>query len=163
MMSVLTSLQDSAISTWLRESESFWALPAMLLFHTTGMGILVGTSWALDLRLLGVARGIPLEPLRPMFRVMWIGFWINAVTGVLLFAQEAASKGTSVTFITKMLFVVLGMVTVVLLQRDLYGNGTGAVQVSTRTKRLARISLIVWTIAITAGRLLGYTPIHENS
>jgi hypothetical protein len=163
MMSVLTSLQDSALSTWLRESESFWALPAMLLFHTTGMGILVGTSWALDLRLLGVARGIPIEPLRPLFRAMWVGFAINAVTGVLLFAQEAASKGTSITFIIKMLFVLLGMVTVVLLQRDLFGGANAAIEVSARTKRLARISLIVWTIAITAGRLLGYIPIHESS
>ncbi len=80
----LQTIEDTGLSTWLRESESPFAFYFILLFHTFGLAILVGSNVVVDLRLLGVARGIPLAPLRRLFRIMWIGFSINAVTGVLL-------------------------------------------------------------------------------
>ena len=45
----------------MRESPSVWAFPTILTLHTTGMGILVGASWLLDLRLLGINRNVPLS------------------------------------------------------------------------------------------------------
>jgi len=43
------------------------------LFHTFGLALLVGANAVVDLRLLGVARAIPLAPLKRLFRIMWIG------------------------------------------------------------------------------------------
>ena len=80
----LQAIEDTGFSTWLRESESPFAFYFILLFHTFGLALLVGTNMVVDLRLLGVARGIPLVPLKRFFSIMWIGFAINAVTGVLL-------------------------------------------------------------------------------
>ena len=59
-MEILTSLEHSGVATWIRESPSIWGYPTILTLHTVGLAVLVGANWALDLRLLGVARQIPL-------------------------------------------------------------------------------------------------------
>ena len=50
------------------ESPSVWAFPTVLTLHTTGLAVLVGASWLLDLRLLGISnRNIPLSAFRWVF------------------------------------------------------------------------------------------------
>ena len=156
MTEVLASLQESGFATWLRESESIWALPTVLTFHTIGLGILVGSAFAFDLRVLGIARSIPLVPLRTLFRVMWFGFWINAVTGVALFVADASRKATSPTFLTKMTFVAIGVVTLVLIRRHVYGPAADLDRPSSTARLIALVSILAWSAAISAGRLLAY-------
>ena len=50
MMELLTVLEDSAFSTWLRESTSLWAYPTILTLHTVGLAVLVGLNATVDLR-----------------------------------------------------------------------------------------------------------------
>ena len=156
MTEVLASLQASGFSTWLRESESIWALPTVLTVHTIGLGVLVGAAFAFDLRVLGMARSIPLAPLTTLFRIMWAGFWINLVTGVALFAADASRKATSPTFLTKMTFVAIGVVTLVLIKRHVYVKGADPDGISSTAKLFALVSIVSWTAAISAGRLLAY-------
>ena len=94
-MALLTWLESTGLSTWVREGESIWAFPTILTLHTFGLGLLVGANTIVNLRLLGIGRRVPLEPLRPLFSVMWGGFWLNAFTGSLLFAADATERGTS--------------------------------------------------------------------
>ena len=70
------------------------------------MMLLVGCAWVVDLRLLGIARSIPIGPLRPLFRIMWAAFWINLATGVLLFIADPERKATSLLFGFKMLLII---------------------------------------------------------
>ena len=157
MMEVLTALQQSALSTWLRESQSTWALPMVLTLHTLGLGVLVGAAFAFDLRVLGMGQAIPLAPLKTLFRVMWVGFWINAATGALLFASDAVRRGTSLTFLTKMVLVAAGVATIILLKRRVYGrDGASVDRISGAARLLAVTSIVVWCAAISAGRLLAY-------
>src|SRR5215470_8280639 len=109
MMDMLTALHDSAFSTWIRESESVWAFPTVLTVHTFGMMLLVGCAWLVDLRLLGVARTIPIGPLRPLFRIMWVAFWINLATGTLLFIADPERKATSFLFGIKMVLIAINL------------------------------------------------------
>ena len=153
---MLESLEGSAFSVWLRESPSIWAYPTVLTLHTLGMGVLAGASAAFDLRLLGIARPIPLNALRILFPVMWSGFWVNALTGSMLFAANATTRATSALFILKLCFVALGVATIVLLKRHVYDAPPGARSVSPRAGLLAVASLLMWLAAITAGRLLAY-------
>jgi hypothetical protein len=157
MTDLLVSLQESGLSTWLRESDSLWALPTILTLHTLGLAVLVGSSWAFDLRVLGMGRTIPLGPYRTMFKVMWAGFWINFVTGLLLFAADAERKAGSTLFLLKMSFVIVGVVMLVMIRKHVYGSD-GAVpeRVSSSAKVLALVSIAAWTAAIGAGRLLAY-------
>src|SRR5262245_20988645 len=117
-MPFLSALDQSAFSTWLRGSDSIWAFPTVLTLHTMGMMLLAGASAALDMRLLGVARQIPLSMLRPLFPMMWGGFWLNLVTGSMLFVSDATTKGTMPLFFAKMLFVAIGVVTTLRIRRE---------------------------------------------
>ena len=155
-MRILSSLEASSFSMWLLGSNSIWAYPTVLTLHTFGMMVLVGASAMLDLRLLGFGRGIPLDSLKTLFGVMWAAFWLNAVTGSMLFAADATKRGTSVIFLVKLLLVASGVVTIVLIRREVYGKNPSPVTVSGTAKLLATASLLVWSAAITTGRLLAY-------
>ena len=150
------ALQNTGVSTWIREANSLMAFPGILTLHTMGLGVLVGAAVVLDLRLLGMGGRVPLAPMRDLFRLMWIGFVINAVTGTLLFAADAVRRGTSLFFLTKLLLVACGVVTMVLIKRDVFGPNADPMRPSTMAKRLALASLLIWSAAITAGRLLAY-------
>lgn len=156
MMDLLAGLEGSAMSTWVREAPTVWAFATILTLHTLGMGVLVGASAVLDLRLLGVGRTIPLAPMRTLFRVMWAGFWLNLVTGVVLFAADASARGTQGLFLVKLLFVAMGVTTMILIKRHVYRAHADPGVVRGTTKGLALLSLLVWVAAITAGRLLAY-------
>src|SRR3979409_2730927 len=100
-MSLLVWLESLPLSIWVHESPSVWAQPTVLTLHTMGMGVLVGASWVLDLRLLGIIRNIPLSAFRWVFRAVAVGLIVNVVTGVLLFAQRATTLGTAIPFLLK--------------------------------------------------------------
>jgi hypothetical protein len=156
MIDFFTWLEGSAFSTWVREAPTIWAFSTILTLHTFGMGVLVGASALLDLRLLGIGRTMPLGPLESLFRIMWVGFWLNLVTGSMLFAADATSRGTQWLFFVKMLFVITGVVTMVLIRKQVYGAKTEPVAVNGTARGLAAVSLVAWAAAITAGRLLAY-------
>lgn len=155
-MSFLASVEAGTFFTWLRESDSIWAFPTVLMLHALGMMLLSGAAAVLDLRLLGMARGIPIASLRPLFPVMWGGFSLNAVSGALLFGAYATSKGAMPLFFIKLGFVCAGVVTIVLIRREVYPTTLAAEPVSSRGRVLAVASLMLWVAAITAGRLLAY-------
>src|SRR5438132_6748415 len=104
-MGVLVWLESLPLSIWVHESPSVWAQPTVLTLHTMGMGVLVGASWMLDLRLLGVGKNIPLPAFRWVFRAVAISLFVNVVTGVLLFAGRATLWGRAFPFLLKMFFV----------------------------------------------------------
>src|SRR5688500_14785452 len=120
MMDLLAALEASALSRLVVETDSIWSYPTILTLHTLGLGLLVGGSWALALRLLGIGRTIPLGPLRALFPMMWLGFWINAVTGSMLFVADATTRGTSALFMAKLSFVAIGVMTIVFIRRKVY-------------------------------------------
>ena len=59
---LLEWIESTSVGLWMRESPSVWAFPTVLTLHTAGMAVLVGASWLLDLRLLGISnRNTPLS------------------------------------------------------------------------------------------------------
>jgi hypothetical protein len=156
MMVFLGSLEHSAFSTWLRESGTIWAYPTVLTLHTVGLALLVGASWALDLRVLGFGDQIELAAMANSFRVMWIGFWINAVTGLLLFASDATAKGPSRLFHWKLGLIAVGVGTIFLIKRAVYGRGVEEASIGGAAKLLAVASIVIWLAAIAAGRFMAY-------
>ena len=156
MMDVFTWLEGSSLSVWVREAPTIWAFATIITLHTFGLAVLVGASAVLDLRLLGIGRSVPIASLRGLFSVMWAGFWLNLVTGSVLFAADAASRGTQPLFLVKLLFVAVGVTAMILIKRDVYGTSVAPVVVNSTTKRLAALSLLVWAVAVVTGRLLAY-------
>jgi hypothetical protein len=153
MMELLASLEASGFGTWLRESGSIWAYPAVLTLHTMGLGVLVGASTVLDLRLLGCAPRIPLEPLERLFPIMWAGFWVNALSGVALFVADATTKGTTTVFMAKLAIVIVAIWVLRRMRTVVYGGRAGAAM---GARLLAATSLLLWIAAIATGRYMAY-------
>jgi hypothetical protein len=152
-------LEATSLSTWIRESTSVWAFPAILSLHTIGMGFAAGLNAAVDLRILGFAPFIPLFELRRFLPVMWIGFWVNAVSGVLLLVAYPTKALTNPVFYVKLSFIALALVGIRAMGQSVFGDAA----VTKRNRLLAIASLVCWTGTITAGRLLAYTYRHLTS
>ena len=153
-MSFLLSVENSAFGTWVRESKSLWAYPTILFLHTVGLGFLVGLNAAIDLRIIGFARKVPLAPMEKFYKIMWAAFWVNALSGTALLIADATTKLFNPVFYIKMSFVALAMMNMIALRRRLF-RGT-SIDVARFGRALAITSLIFWGGAITAGRLMAY-------
>jgi len=155
-MGVLAWLESLPLSVWVHESPSVWAQPTVLTLHTMGMAVLVGASWVLDLRLLGISRNVPLSAFRWVFRAVTVGLIVNLATGVLLFAQRATTLGTAIPFFIKMGLVIASVATLVPLRSLVFRSNAEQREVSGSARLLAIASILAWSGAITAGRLLAY-------
>ena len=157
----LAWVESTTLSQWIIGSPSMFAFPGILALHAIGMGFAVGISAVLDLRILGVAEGVPLIEIRRFVPILWLGFWLNAVSGVLLLIGYPTKALTNPVFYLKLLLIVVAMVLLVRISRTAFdesAQGTGLDPVSSRRlRRMAIASLVCWTGAITAGRLLAYT------
>jgi hypothetical protein len=149
-------LESTPLNQWIIGSPSLFAFPGILALHAIGMGIAAGLSAAIDLRILGVAPGVPLSEMRRLMPVLWAGFWLNAASGVLLLIGYPTKALTNPVFYLKLTLIAVAMVLVKRMGRQLIApaaDGPGAA----RLRRLAMISLGCWAGAVTAGRLLAYT------
>jgi hypothetical protein len=95
---------------------------------------------------------------------MWAGFWANALSGVLLLIAYPTKALTNPVFYLKLTFIALALVSYRLLLESAFKDASFDVTPATRRCRILAIgSLICWTGAITAGRLLAYTYSHLTS
>lgn len=157
MLDFFQMLQDSAFGVWVSASPSIFAYPTILMLHTVGLALVVGPNAVLDLRLLGAGARIPLAELRPVFRVMLIGFILNASTGIALFVSEASEKGVAWIFWVKLAIIAVALLVAQRTKRLVFGGVTPPEgNVSLGVKLLALASLALWFGAITAGRLMAY-------
>jgi hypothetical protein len=138
-----------------------WGFPFILILHSVGLAFLVGTCVAVDARLLGAGRAVPLSTLIRFYRVMWIGFWVNAVSGVLLLWAYPTKALTNPLFYVKLTLIVVGLVIAEWVRRRvLAAPAYESAEPPGRVKLVAAVSLGCWLTAVTAGRLLAYTYSH---
>ena len=110
MMQFLAAIEHSGFSVWVRESNSLLAYPGVLFLHTLGMGVVAGISAVIALRILGCAREVPLGDLRRLYPYMWAGFYLNTVTGIILFAIDATTKIIDPVFYVKLAFIAAAVI-----------------------------------------------------
>jgi hypothetical protein len=151
-------IETSTFSTWLREEPSLMVFPFLLVLHTVGLAFLVGANVAIDTRVLGLARGVPLLSLRRYYSWMWAGFWVNAASGVLLLIAYPTKALTNPVFYAKLALIGAGLYLARLIRRQMLGGTVAAgVRAPRGLKMLAAASLAAWAIGIFAGRFLAYT------
>ena len=157
MMDFLSKLEQSSFSQWVLSANTIWAYPMILFMHTVGMALVAGISSAIDLRLLGFAPKMPIQPLERLYPFMWVGFAINLITGATLLIADATTKLTNADFYIKMAFVFSGVAILVILRNKVFRHPkVDEAPVSSVVKRLAFLSLVCWVGAVTCGRLLAY-------
>lgn len=150
-MELFTWIEALPLSAWVRESDSLFAYAGVLFFHTMGLGILVGTNIAVALLAMRSRASEALPMLTSFYGYMWLGFWINAVSGILLVMADATTKLTNPVFFVKMALVILAVGNMMLLRRAL-----GAAAIRSRVNLFAVLSAVLWVGAIAAGRLMAY-------
>jgi hypothetical protein len=153
---LLVALQQSAFSTWVQET----AYPVVITAHSVGLATLVGLLVIIDLRVIGFGKGLPLPALRKLMTVVWLGFFVNFVSGIMLFSIDAKKDFYSTLFRIKILSIVLGLLFGWLITRGVLARNSEYSAVDARAPGSARafatVSLLCWTIAIVSGRLLAY-------
>ena len=155
-MDFLLWLEETAFSTWMRESGP--AFFSSLTLHAVGMGFVVGVHVATNLRILGIAPGIPLSLMRRFFPVLWIGLVVVSVSGALLLTAYPAKALTNPVFYLKLTAIVIALfITRSLTKGVLQDPSHDAGPAPKKARALAALSLVLWAGAVTSGRLLAYT------
>ena len=162
MMELLGWVENLRLSKWVVESVALYAFPGIIALHAFGLAFCVGISTAINMRVLGVASNIPLQPLKGFMPALWAGFWVNAFSGLLLFMAQATKLAVNPLFLGKMFFVILAIIVVVLINRELFSPGASPNEASKKAKRLAAVCLAFWTLAIIFGRLVAYIDVVKS-
>jgi hypothetical protein len=159
-------LEATALSTWVRESTSVFAFPAILSVHAIGMGLAAGVNVAMAVRLLGFAPNVPLHEMRRFAPVMWTGFWLNTASGLLLLLGYPTKALTNPVFYMKISLIGIGMWLYVQMRSRLEeadphhtpaDSPLTSADLKVRPTFIALASLASWAGAVTTGRLLAYT------
>ena len=151
-------LEHTPLSLWVR-GDSLLAFPLILTVHTIGMGFLAGTSWAIDMRILGLARRVPLSVLQKFYPVLWVALAANFTSGVLLLTGYPYKAFSNPVFYVKLSLIALAVFLMLRIRRDVLRRSElePSPKFLRHARWLASASLVSWVGAITAGRLLAYT------
>jgi hypothetical protein len=154
-------IEHTELSMWIR-GDSMLAFPMILTVHVMGTAFLAGTSSAIALRILGVARQVPLGLLALFYPILWVALAANAASGTLLLTGYPYKAFTNPLFYVKLTLIGLAIYLVVKIRNDVLHNPKGdkrgeEAAPSKRAKVLASFSLASWMGAIAAGRFLAYT------
>jgi hypothetical protein len=163
MRPMLDALENTWLSTMLRDSPNVFLYPTILAFHTLGLAFFVGISTAIALRILGVAPDIPLAPFKKLYPLMWLGFFFNAVSGLLLLIIEPTKFLTMVDFYIKLLAIAGAVYCNRWLYVRRFRSPVDAEPPVLASERFAAAAILCfWAAAITAGRLTAYDDVHAQ-
>jgi hypothetical protein len=143
-------LENTSLALWV--SESYYAYPALLSLHIVGLATVVGLCSMQNLKLLGLFSKLELESQLALVRLALAGFCLNLFSGLLLFSSQASYLVTNLPFLFKISLIAIAMVVSVLIQSRIKSTLSASLSV----KVLALASLLLWSSAIIAGRLIAY-------
>jgi hypothetical protein len=87
---------------------SLWLYPFIQLIHFSGLSLWIGTSLAVDMRLIGIGRKrqTAAQLQQQLFAWNWIGFAIVVLGGFLLFSGAATTFLKNAAFLVKLTYLV---------------------------------------------------------
>jgi hypothetical protein len=159
-------LSDLLVSTNLATFVNHydWVWPLFEIFHFFGMALLIGTVGLVDLRILGVGKGIPISQLERLLPWGVAGFVINALTGFVFIAGNPVGGPmeylTNLSLQLKLLLILLAGINLFIFYFAGIARATDAVPADGNApqgaKIVAGVSLVIWFGVIFFGRLIMY-------
>ena len=137
--------------------EDFTAYFVILIFHSIGMGLVVGAAGAVCLRAAGFAKGAPLEKFRGFFPVMWTGLAMAVVSGVFLVLGYPAKALTNPIFALKFVFLIAAGLMIREMDRRLFPIAARGEPLPGWSRPFAIGALLLGLAGVAAGKLLLYT------
>jgi len=141
--------------------ESLFMYPFVESVHVLTLCLFVGMSTMLDLRLLGITlRRVPLTDItNRLFPLMFAGFTVMVITGVLLFYAIPVRSYQSIWFRMKVVLLICAGLNAWIFHATIY-RSVREWDVSTAVPQRARLagvlSLVFWTGIIVFGRMIAY-------
>lgn len=139
---------------------SRWVYPIVNAGHIAGLGLLFGAIAALDLRLLGLWRRVPVGVLADVLVPVAItGLVVALITGSMLFSVNAVEYAAMPMFRLKLSLIMFAIINALLLRgvptwrRHL---GCGSTGTTGRLRLAGIVSISLWLSVVLAGRMLGY-------
>jgi len=138
-------------------STNLVLFPTLETLHFIGLALLVGGIAVLDLRVLGIGKGLSVKPFHKLLPLVFLGLGINVVSGVLFFLADPVGYGNNTAFQWKMVLIVLAGLNAlwfeVAVAKDVpnWGPDTDAPQLA---KVICGLSLFLWAGVIVAGRMM---------
>jgi uncharacterized protein DUF6644 len=136
-----------------------WAWPAAESIHFIGLSMLIGMIFLFDLRLLGMAKRIPIAALHKLVPWGVLGYVANLVSGSFFLMAEPDQYIYNPAFHFKMLFMGLAglnmMAFYLTTSRRTMGPDAGD-ETPRAAKMIAATSLCLWIAIIVCGRLLTF-------
>ena len=142
-------------------SSGVWTYGLVNLTHILGVSALFGSVLALDLRLLGLWRDVPLVSVSgttlPIARA---GFVVAAVSGVGLLAAKATEYVGNPFLLIKFPAIAIALINVAVIERLPAWKARVVREPHGAERRqlaiAAAVSLVSWLTAVAAGRMIGY-------
>jgi hypothetical protein len=136
-----------------------WAWPVVESVHFIGLTLLLGSIAAWDLRLLGVARQVPIAAFHRLIPFAVLGFGINAASGSLFLMTFPDQYIYNPAFHLKMLCVILAGANVMVFYFTVFRR-LGSLGPGAQGPMLARlngaVSLALWVTVIICGRMITF-------
>jgi len=143
-------LESSAMGSGIR--DTLWGYPFVQLIHFTGLSVWLGTSIAVDLRLLGVGKGrqTAAELSEGYFAWNWVGFCFVILGGFLLFSPAASAYLTNPAVRVKLgILLPLSLIWHIFVQQK--ARTWGQTPDTPRVAKFAGlIELALWASVVTA-------------
>ena len=151
---------------WLAElvNDYDWVWPICEMLHFIGMALLIGTVGLLDLRILGVAKGIPIARLERLISIGIVGFALNVTTGLVFVTGNVAGGPMAylgnLAFQIKMLLILIAGLNLAAYYFTGIARAAAAVPADSdaapAAKVVAAVSLLAWFGVIYFGRMIMY-------
>lgn len=157
MMALLDWLAGLPPAVLLQDSGTAYLL--VNAAHIVFLGVLVGSLVALDLRLLGLGRAIPLPALGPyLSRIGACGLFLAVLTGFWLFITQPQEYIVNIPFLVKVFLVLLGVLNALWLHASVAWRQVLLPQASIPVvaRIHATVSLLIWVSAVVAGRWIAF-------
>ena len=151
-------IRGTALHVFVRTYEP-WLWPLCETLHYLGLSLLIGTVGLFDLRILGLAKGIPPEAIHRLIPWGIGGYVVNILTGTLFFVGHPDQYFYNDAFRFKFAFMALAGINVLVFYsaayREVHALGAGA-DAPLRAKVITGISLGSWVAVLICGRLLTF-------
>ena len=139
---------------------SMWVWPILEDLHFLGLILLLGSILALNLRILGFLKQLPVAPLQRFIPWGIAGFILNIITGFLFFMGMPGFYIVNVVFLVKMLTIMIAGTNLLLFYctsafqtLEVVGPGEDAPRFA---KVIAVSAIVLWIAVIVLGRYIPY-------
>jgi hypothetical protein len=136
-----------------------WLWPLCESLHFLGLALLIGGAGLLDLRLLGLFRGVAIADIKAFMPFALTGFVVNAVTGMLFIVMQAHLYLTSGIWWFKVGFIALAGLNAMFFETRLSQQALDLdpnADTTLTMKIIGAMSLFSWFAVLYCGRMLPY-------